>query len=512
MTRSLVAATLVFLLVSLASAQEVTTAASHFVSQPVTALPLQPAIDYRVRPVELSPQRATQPSTFLDAILQTNPGPVIPLTIVRDFDGILGGGTPPDPTGAVGMTQYVQAVNSSFAIFVKATGRRLFGPSRISVLWKGTNDTCAQHDHGDPIVLYDKLAHRWVISQFILRGFNMQCIAVSNGEDAMGTYQLYRFNYPAKNDYPKFGTWPDAYYVSFNMFSGESGGRACAYERDKILVGAPATQTRQVCFRNNFAAGESSRFGQLPADFDGTMPPPAGAPNVFARRRSDGLHIELRRFRVNWANPTLSTFGNGPKHAPDTLLRVSPFADACGGGTCVPQLGTTERLDTLGERLMFRNVYRRFADHEVLLFNHSVKSGSSVGVRWYEVRDPAGTPALAQQGTFAPDATARWMGSIAIDKTGNIALGYSASSSAVHPGIRATARTPATTTGVLGVETSLFAGPASQNDAFRWGDYSQLTVDPSDECTFWFTAEYAGPQRPLRRSRITAFRLAGCQP
>jgi hypothetical protein len=175
-------------------------------------------------------------------------------------------------------------------------------------------------------------------------------------------------------------------------------------------------------------------------------------------------------------------------------------------------LGTTQRLASLGERLMFRNVYRRFADHEALFFNHSVRSGSSVGVRWYEVRDPNGAPTLVQQGTFAPDATARWMGSIAADKNGNISVAYSTSSNALHPGIRATARTPATTLGVLAVETALFAGPASQKDTLRWGDYSQLTVDPTDECTFWFTAEYVGPLRPLRRSRISAFRLADCRP
>ena len=160
---------------------------------------------------------------------------------------------------------------------------------------------------------------------------------------------------------------------------------------------------------------------------------------------------------------------------------------------------------------MFRNAYRRFADHDAIVLTHTIKGANAPAVlRWYEIRDPGATPTLHQQGTFSPDTRSRWMGSIATDSAGNIAVGYSIGSSSMHPSISIAARTPDMALGTLGNETIVFDGPASQQGTSRWGDYSQLTVDPADECTFWYTAEYVRAQTPKRHSRIVAFTLPNC--
>src|SRR5207237_7950032 len=202
--------------------------------------------------------------------------------------------------------------------------------------------------------------------------------------------------------------------------------------------------------------------------------------------------------------PTNPTF-TGP-----TALTVASYTEACGvSGTCVPQAGTTQRLDSLSDRLMYRLAYRNFGDHESLVVNHSVTAGSSVGVRWYEIRSPNATPTVFQQGTYAPDSTFRWMGSIAMDQSGDIAVGYSASSGSINPAVRYTGRVPGDPLGTLESENSIIEGAGSQTGGLnRWGDYSSMSIDPADDCTFWYTSEYLAASGSFHwHPRNRAFRV-----
>src|SRR5579859_7319783 len=408
---------------------------------------------------------------------------------------------PPDTNGTAGATQYVQWVNSSFAIFNKSTGALIAGPSAGNTLWSGFGGGCQTNNDGDPIVLYDKIAQRWVFSQFSVSTTPyLQCIAVSTTSDATGTYNRYSFQYTNFDDYPKMGVWPDAYYETFNMFAGGTtfvGADACAYDRNAMLAGSTATQ---VCFQQGTSVG-----GLLPSDLDGTTAPPAGSPNYMMYFGTNNLN--LFKFHVDFTNPANSTF-TGP-----TVINVAAFIPLCGGGTCVPQPSTTQQLDSLADRLMYRLAYRNFGSHESLVVNHSVVAGSGGGVRWYEIQNPSGTPTVAQQSTFAPDANYRWMGSVAMDQAGDLALGYSVSSSSVSPSVRFAGRVPTDPASTLEAEVNIVSGTGSQsgNSLSRWGDYSAMQVDPVDDCTFWFTEEYMKTTGSFNwNTRIANFKFPGC--
>lgn len=408
---------------------------------------------------------------------------------------------PPDTNGTVGATQYVQWVNVSFAVFNKSTGALVAGPTAGNTLWAGFGGGCQNNNDGDPIVLYDKAAQRWVFSQFSVSSTPyLQCIAVSTTSDATGSYYRYSFQYNRFDDYPKMGVWPDAYYETFNMFNGNNfvGADACAYNRAAMLTGGAATQ---VCFQQTSSVG-----GLLPADLDGSTPPPAGSPNYMLYYGTNKLN--LYKFHVDFATPSNSTF-TGP-----TVISVASFTPLCGGGTCVAQPGTTNQLDSLADRLMYRLAYRNFGTHESLVVNHSVAvSGGGGGVRWYEIQNPSGTPALAQQATFAPDSSYRWMGSIAMDQAGDIALGYSVSDgTSVFPSIAYTGRVPSDPAGTMEAEVNVVSGGGSQTGALnRWGDYSAMQVDPVDDCTFWFTTEYLKSTGSFNwNTRIVKFKFPGC--
>ncbi len=452
----------------------------------------------------------------VQAALGLAPAPLVAVTSGLNFDGVGQAFTgpqgnftvqsaPPDTTGAVGATQFVQWVNTSFAIFDKATGSVQYGPAAGNTLWAGFGGPCQTENDGDPIVQYDKAANRWMLSQFAVPGGAAgfwQCVAVSQTSDATGAYNRYAFQYTNFNDYPKVGVWPDGYYVTYNMFSGNSfaGGRACALDRAKMLAGLPATQ---ICFQL------STSFGGLqPGDLDGATAPPAGAPNPVI---SFGTNI-LRywKFHVDWTTPANSTF-TGP-----TNLAVSAFT---APGTIVTQASSTQTLDTLGDRLMFRAAYRNFGTHESLLASHAVRLGNGgsrrTGVRWYELRNLSGTPTVFQQSTYSPDNVYRWMSSIASDKQGNIAVGFNASSRnlGVNPGVRFAARAASDPLNTLGSETIIRNGTGAQNGGLsRWGDYSHLSVDPADDCTFWYTTEYMNATGSFNwRTRINSFKLGTCQ-
>jgi hypothetical protein len=431
-----------------------------------------------------------------------------------NFDGLGNGGgytpnaAPPDTNGAIGATQYVQWVNEAFAVYSKTTGARLSGPTNGNQLFQalGATHQCAVTNDGDPVVQYDKANNRWVMTQFAVtngttKGF-YECIAVSQTSDATGAYNVYAFKEPNFNDYPKFGVWADGYYATYNMFSGNTftGARLCAYDRAKMVAGAAATEQ---CFQLSSSFG-----GVLPADIDGSIAPPAGAPEYFVSFGANSLNVW--KMHTDWTTPANSTL-TGP-----SVISVAAFSQACSGGTCIPQSGTTQKLDSLADRLMYRLAYRRFADgHEAMVLNHSVNPGTGPlsGIRWYELRITSNTPSLFQQGTYAIDSNSRWMGSIAMDKVGNIAVGYSVSGTSLFPSIRFATRAPGDAAGTLGAESSIVAGGGSQTGALsRWGDYSALTVDPVDDCTFWYTTEYLKTSGSYNWStRIASFKLPTCQ-
>ncbi len=249
----------------------------------------------------------------------------------------------------------------------------------------------------------------------------------------------------------------------------------------------------------------------LPADLDGTALPPSGSPGFFLDYTGSNT-LNLWKFRVDFSNSAKTTL-TGP-----TPISVASFSAACGGGTCIPQPSTRQKLDSLADRLMYRLAYRNFGDHESMVVNQSVTAGSSTGIRWYELRNPsgstmaAGTPVVFQQGTYAPDSAYRWMGSIAMDKAGDIAVGYSVSSSSTYPSIRYTGRVPTDALGTMEAETSVKAGSGSQlQNLSRWGDYSAMSVDPVDGCTFWYTNEYLKSSGTFNWSTwITSFKFPNC--
>jgi hypothetical protein len=444
------------------------------------------------------------PSAFAEPKAATDGTPVDPNLRVA----------PPDTTGDVGPNHYVQWVNLRYSIYTLTRDVNTIiaftlvpgFPKQGNVVWQGFGGRCESDNDGDPIVQYDQLADRWILTQFAVSSTPYtQCVAVSTGPDPTGTYHRYAFSYSRDfPDYPKLSVWPDAYYITYNMFkNGRSfnGGQVCAFERDKMLIGATA---RQACVRT------TSAHSFQPSDLEGSILPPAGSRNFLLSITTTGLNFW--RFAVNWAT------GTGSLSGPTAISGVS-FTRACSGGTCIPQPGTTQQLDSLADRLMYRLSYRNFGVHESLVINHSVATGGVSGIRWYELRNAAGqtinsaTPVVHQQGTFSPSSDYRWMGSAAIDKTGGIAIGYNISNSTtVKPSIRYAYRGPADPPGTLGNETTVLAGPGVQTPTLsRWGDYSTISVDPVDGCTMVFTSQYQPSDGNFNwRTYIYSFKLSTC--
>jgi hypothetical protein len=331
-----------------------------------------------------------------------------------------------------------------------------------------------------------------------------QCIAISTSPDATGSYHRYQFDFGANfPDYPKFGIWPDAYYNSINVFPGKgfAGAEACAFDRAAMLVGAAATA---ICFQQ-----PSSVSSLLPADLDGSTLPPAGAPNYFVGL-ADATHLNLFRFHADFANPGASTFG-GP-----VLINVAPFNEICARATtasCIPQPAPGEKVDGLADRVMFRLAYRNFGDHETLVVNHTVQGGALGGVRWYEIRNPGAAPAVFQQGTIVDPNTDFWLGSIAMDRAGNIAVGFNAMSKNDFSSVYVAGRKPSDPLGSMFGPLRLALGSGVQFNSYkRWGDYSSMTVDPKDDCTFWYTQEYYVSTGSFNwATRVGAFKFDNCK-
>jgi hypothetical protein len=492
---------------------DVSAAVQHDTSPPLTTM--QPADAPPLDTKKEHPQHkypTPDASTTADPVVQSSTGASAAPSLANNFEGVGAGFTgpqgtftvnsaPPDPNSAVGPNNIVEVVNSAFAIFNK-TGSVVYGPVQTNTLWSGFGGGCQSNNDGDATVAYDRLADRWIVSQFSVSTTPyLQCVAVSTTGDPTGSYHRYAFQYANFPDYPKLGVWPDAYYTTFNMFKNGTtfaGPEICAYDRAKMLAGQAATQQ---CVQLGTSYG-----GLLPSDLDGSTPPPAGSPNYIVGYGTNSLL--LWKYHVDWAT-TSNTSLTGP-----TTIPVAAFSAACSGGTCIPQSGTSQQLDSLADRLMYRLAYRNFGDHESLVVNHSVVAGSSTGIRWYELRSPNGTPTVYQQGTYAPDSSYRWMGSAAMDGNGDIALGYSTSSSSIHPGIRYTARLAGDPLGQMTQgEGTMVSGGGSQSGSnlSRWGDYSSMSIDPSDDCTFWYTNEYLTSTGAFNwHTRIGSFKLSGC--
>jgi len=427
--------------------------------------------------------------------------------------------------GAAGTTQYVQFVNESFAVFNKSNGSLIYGPANGNSLWQSLGGPCASISDLDEIAQYDKLANRWVMLMPLFTNPPYLCVAVSTTSDATGSWNLYAFEIPVNGpacrcrpmpDYPKLAVWPDAYYVVYDQAwnLNYEGPGACALNRSAMLNGAAATMQ---CVSNN---GPTSGVW-LAADLDGTTPPSSGEPEYLLNLDSNFQSLDLWQFHVDWTTPANSTL-TGPTNIP-----VAPFSGVCGDtatilftpqDNCVPQAGTTQMLGAYADRLMYRLAYRNFGNYESLVAQHTVQvaTGSNqTGINWYELQNSGSGFGLYQQGLYAPDSNYRWMGSIGMDKVGNIAMGYSVSSSTMSPSIRYTGRLFSDPLGTMESEidvlSSAGAGTASQVNYPRWGDYSGMAIDPIDDCTFWYTNQYQPAGGKNRwATRIASFSFPSC--
>ena len=417
-----------------------------------------------------------------------------------------GAGWPPDTHGDVGPNHYIQAVNTSIGVFDKASGALLsaFTFNNFFVNYGGSG-ACATYNYGDPFVLFDQVSGRWIISDFAFAGASTppyyECIAVSKTSDPMtGGWWLYTIvaDTASLNDYPKLGIWGDGIYMSANMFKRGrtySGAEVWALNRDDLISGAPL---RSVAFKLG-----TSYFSLLPANVKGANPP-AGTPEYFMSDYGSNTSVKLWKFTVNWATPSASTF-TGP-----TAINIASITRPSSNS--VPQLGSSEKLDTLGDRLLTWLQYRNIGGTESLWVSRSVVSGSTYGIRWMEIRNMKTTPTVYQQGTYAPDANYRWMPSLAVNKNGDMAVGYSVSSSSMYPAIRYAGRYASDALGTLGLtEATMIAGTGSQSGGYnRWGDYASMSVDPVDDCTFWFTTEYYESTGNNWQTRIGSIKYPNC--
>jgi hypothetical protein len=416
-----------------------------------------------------------------------------------NFQGVgINGGSPSDCNGSVGNNQFVETVNVQYQVwqlnYSTKTATPVFAtPKNINTLWSGFGGECETQNSGDPIVLYDKPAKRWLISQFTTGGSFYQCVAISQTADATGAYWRYAFLVPQGRfgDYPHFGVWTDAYYMMAHGFGAPSfAALFAAMDRTKMLAGNPAATWQVIA--------DTTEGGHMPADLDGFALPPNKAPGIFVSLHSDGMYIY--RMKVNFSAPALTT------KTLQAVVPVAPSNAACGGGTCIPQPGVGNVLDSIADRLMYRAAYRNSIDHESLVVSHSVDpsvAGLVSGVRWYDFRlsgNPDATcptyPCIYEQGTIAdvPNGRNRWMPTLAMDTAENILVGYTATGKTdglENHTSRFTGRAKGDPPGTMTVpETTVATGTANNTGNTRWGDYFSMSVDPTDDCTFWFVSQY----------------------
>lgn len=481
---------------------------------------------------------------------------------------------PSDNSLAVGPDHIVQTVNSRIAIYSKKgnkydkTGTVLYGPVATKSVWTGFGGVCEARNNGDAVVRYDQLAQRWLIVMPIFSrigpdefprkmdlarsepvppgelakvgeasspgpaaalpenppqpppppqrgqrppekkdGVWAMCYAVSTSPDPLGTYYRYAFERTLFPDYPRPAVWIDGYYTATSTGDDVIQKHVCIADRGKMLAGQPATEQCITIDGVNFLNN---------ADIDGQKLPPRRAPNIMMAAGGTQLKgifnddaIYFWKVHVDWKNPA-NTKADGPKKVP-----VAPYHYLCNGqlSSCVPQPDTERRLDVQGDKIMTRLVYRRIGGHESIVAAHSIATKEGGGVRWYEFRlDKNGDPVLYQQGTYAPKGSYRWMPSIAMDKKGDIGVGYSFGGLSDFPGQRFAARRADDPKGQLTLhETVLAEGEASQKNTLRWEDYTTTAMDPSDDCTFWYVGDYFKKGDTSYRTKIGSFRLPSCK-
>ncbi len=482
--------------------------------------PLRPELEVEAEDLRAMAQfddQAAQPILNAPVASLNMPAPM------QSFDGLdystWGAGFPPDTNGDVGPNHYIQTVNTAVGIYSK-TGIELASFS-FDILFTGTGTPCDADNNGDPVVLYDAAADRWVLTDFAWTnndaGPYYECIAASKTSDPVaGGWWLYalRADDPTHNwlnDYPKLGVWPDGIYMSANMFdcvnncgAGTSyrGTRLWAINRDDLYSG--------VALRVVLFDVSSTYFSLLPSNFRGAAPP-VGVPNYFVANNSSVFALNIWKFHVNWLTPSMSTL-TGPTQVPIAPYNSPPAT--------IPALGGNG-LDSLGTRLMAQNQYKNLSGVESLWIAHTVgKAAPNIaGVRWYQlnVSGQVVNTTPVQQSTFRPDSDHRWMASLAVDQQGNMAIGYSLSSASVFPKINYAGRLAGDPLNTLSqAETTLIAGGGSQTNTCggapcnRWGDYSAMTIDPVDDCTFWYTTEYYKVSGGNWHTRIGSFKFPGC--
>ena len=403
-----------------------------------------------------------------------------PLNSWEGIDELSQGASPPDPSGAVGLNHYVQMVNTAMQVFDK-NGKSLYGPTSLSSVFPGSDN------EGDPIVLYDQFADRWLISQFQASG-NKMLIAISKTNDPLGGWYYYDYDFDQFPDYPKFSIWSDGYYMTANM---EVQNAVC-FERDKMLLGDPSARVVALTFPDLETNGF---FSALPAHVNGKSLP--HNPINFFYFQDDGWaygndRIKIWEMTVDWKNPSSSQIILKQE------LEVAPFnSEFDDNWNDIMQPGTPKKLDAVPGAFMYMAHYRSFGTYNSVTLCHTVdvdlSSSIRSGIRWYELQEEEGVWKINQQSTYGPDTDNRWMGSIAMDIQGNIGLGYSVSSSTTFPSLRFTGRKNNDPLSQMTIsESNAFIGTGSQINTNRYGDYSQMTLDPSDGLTFWYTGEFMG--------------------
>jgi len=424
-------------------------------------------------------------------------------TTIQNFEGVSAQGYyPPDVDGDVGPDHYFQVTNVKYAIFDK-NGVKLIGPLNNSTVFSGLPNNS---NDGDAVVLYDENADRWLFSQFSLPNYPYgpfyQNVAVSQTPDPTGAWYRYQFEFADMPDYPKLSIWVDGYYMTIRRFASGSGNflgpAAISMNRNEMLAGNPSATMIMFDLPGSFDA-------PLSADCDSDFPP-VGTPCPVCCLLSTKIY--LYEFHSDWATPANSTFEN-PYNIPITPVTFFP-----GYINPINQKGTNAKLDAMSDKhIMFRMPFRKFSNHWSMLLNATVNTawGNVAGIRWMELRHDGSTWDLYQEGTYSPDNNHRWMGSIAMDSAGNIALGYSISSSSMYPSIRYTGRLNGDPPGIMTIaEKGIYNGEGSQtNSSGRWGDYSAMVADPAETGKFWYTQEYySSISNSNWRTRIGSFSFA----
>jgi PKD repeat protein len=463
---------------------------------------------------ELNPELSNRSYPYAETALPKGPDPVWQKGAgstrgsrapIVNFNGQDSPYYPPDCNGTVGPNHYMQTINMVYAIYNKSGGL-VAGPANMNTLFTGV--TGSECNNGDPLILFDEQADRWLAVEFSLCGAtDYMLVAVSTTNDPTGTWHKYSFDVADMPDYEKFGIWQDGYYMGTN---NSGGNDIYVFQRSQMLIGGTA---QMVGFSNPWRPTTIDGFMCVPPlDNDGAFAP-SGEPGLFITINDDAIgggsdQLWIYELAVNWVTPANSTFSRVQQ------LNVAAFDSNFGNDwTNIRQPGTAQELDAIPQVIMNPPQYRNFGTYETIVCCHTVDvdNHDHAGVRWYELRRPtSGTWSIRQQGTFAPDTNSRWMGSIMLNGSNQIGLGYSISSKAIYPGIRYCGQSQsayAAGTGTMDIgEEVIQTGSNSQTGAERWGDYAALQIDPTDDSTFWFTTEYIG-SGGTRKTKIASFAL-----